>query len=239
MRSRTLLRALLAAILSAALANARQPVHAKHAMVVAQEPLAADVGLAVLQSGGNAIDAAVAVGFALAVTHPFAGNIGGGGFLLARFADGRTTFIDFREKAPLAATRNMYLDAAGKVTSDSLIGWRASGVPGSVRGFELAHKKYGHKPWSELLEPAIHLAAGGFPVSYALAQSLHSDSTVRKLSQFPDSKRIFLGVDYGDKLVAARARPHAPAHPAATARPVSTKARPRKSSPPPCRPTAD
>ncbi len=104
---------------------ARQPERAQHAMVVAQEPFAADVGLRVLQSGGNAIDAAVAVAFALAVTHPVAGNIGGGGFLLARFADGRATFIDFREKAPLAATRNMYLDSKGNVTADSLVG----GVP--------------------------------------------------------------------------------------------------------------
>src|ERR1700733_5477372 len=90
---------------------ARQPKHARHAMVVTQEPLAADVGLRVLQAGGNAIDAAVAIGFALAVTYPYAGNIGGGGFMLARFADGRTTFIDFSEKAPLAATRNMNLDS--------------------------------------------------------------------------------------------------------------------------------
>src|SRR5579872_3276247 len=90
---------------------ARQPVRARHGMVVAQEPFAADAGLAVLEKGGNAIDAAVAVGFALAVTHPFAGNIGGGGFMLVRMADGRTTFIDFREKAPLAGSRDMYLDA--------------------------------------------------------------------------------------------------------------------------------
>src|SRR5467141_2724225 len=105
---------------------ARQPVHSRNAMVVAQEPLAADVGLAVLKSGGNAIDAAVAVGFALAVTHPSAGNIGGGGFMLVRMADGRTTFIDFREKAPHQAARNMYLDADGQLTRDSLIGWRAA-----------------------------------------------------------------------------------------------------------------
>ncbi len=201
MRFRTSLHALLVVGLASTSAFARQPVHARHAMVVAQEPLAADVGLSILQSGGNAIDAAVAIGFALAVTHPFAGNIGGGGFLLARFADGRTTFIDFREKAPLAAARNMYLDSAGNVTRDSQLGWRASGVPGSVRGFELAHHKYGRKPWSDLLAPAIRLASDGFPVSYALSESLHGQSTVRKLSQFPDSKRIFLGVDYGDKLV--------------------------------------
>ena len=170
-------------------------------MVVAEEPLATDVGVAALKSGGNAIDAAVAVGFALAVTHPYAGNLGGGGFLLARFADGRTTFIDFREKAPLAASRNMYLDPSGNVTKDSQIGWRASGVPGSVRGFELAYQKYGHKPWAELLEPAVRLASDGFPVSYTLDQSLHSDANSRKLSQFADSKRIFLNLHAGDQLV--------------------------------------
>src|SRR6202163_1436635 len=142
-------RALTCAFLMAGSLYARQPILGQHAMVVAQEPLAADVGLEVLKAGGNAIDAAVAVGFALAVTYPFAGNIGGGGFLLARFADGRTTFIDFREKAPLAATRNMYLDAKGNVSADSLVGWRASGVPGTVRGLELAHRKYGRKPWAE------------------------------------------------------------------------------------------
>ena len=120
------------------------------------------------ESGGNAIDAAVAIGFALAVTYPYAGNIGGGGFLLARFADGRTTFIDFREKAPLAATRNMYLDSKGNVTEDSLVGWRAAGVPGTVRGLELAHRKYGRKPWAELLDPAVQLASEGYPVSYQL-----------------------------------------------------------------------
>ncbi len=158
-------------------------------MVVAQEPAATDVGLAVLQSGGNAIDAAVAVGFALAVTHPFAGNIGGGGFLLARFADGQTTFIDFREAAPSAASRDMYLDSEGKATRDSLEGWRASGVPGSVRGFELAHKKYGHKPWAELMAPAIELARKGFPVTYGLAQGLRNNSL---LAQNTESKRIFL-----------------------------------------------
>src|SRR5216117_2545842 len=129
---------------------ARQPVRSRNAMVVAQEPLATDVGVAVLQAGGNAIDAAVAVGFALAVTHPTAGNIGGGGFLLARFADGRTTFLDFRERAPASASRDMYLDAAGKLTKDSLVGYRASGVPGTVKGLEFAHRKYGRKTWADL-----------------------------------------------------------------------------------------
>jgi gamma-glutamyltranspeptidase / glutathione hydrolase len=180
---------------------AREPQHARHAMVVAQEPLAADAGLRVLQSGGNAIDAAVAVGFALAVTYPYAGNIGGGGFLLARFADGRSTFIDFREKAPLAATRNMYLDAKGNVSADSLVGWRASGVPGTVRGLELAHRKYGRKPWAELVDPALKLAAEGYPVSYTFDASLHGESATKLLSQFAESKRIFWSAHYGDQLV--------------------------------------
>jgi gamma-glutamyltranspeptidase/glutathione hydrolase len=180
---------------------ASQPVHAKHAMVVVQEPLAADVGLRVLRYGGNAIDAAVAIGFALAVTYPFAGNLGGGGFLLAHFADGRSTFIDFREKAPLAATRNMYLDSNGNVTADSLVGWRAAGVPGTVRGLELAHKRYGRKPWAELLDPAIRLASEGYSVSYSMDASLHGEETTKLLSRFPESKRIFLSAHYGDKFV--------------------------------------
>src|SRR6202050_3947846 len=101
---------------------AAHPVRAKHGMVVTVEPHATEVGLKVLEAGGNAVDAAVAVGFALAVTHPGAGNIGGGGFMLLRMADGRTAFIDFRERAPLAATRDMYVDA-GKATRDSMVGY--------------------------------------------------------------------------------------------------------------------
>jgi gamma-glutamyltranspeptidase/glutathione hydrolase len=164
-----------------------QPVRARHGMVVTRERHATQAGLNVLKSGGNAVDAAVTVGLALAVTHPSAGNIGGGGFMLIRLADGRTTFIDFRERAPKAATRNMYLDASGKVTEDSLVGYRASGVPGTVRGLELANKKYGKKPWAELVHPAVELAAKGFSLSYGQAQSLHS----RGLDRFPESKRIF------------------------------------------------
>ena len=193
------LRTLICALLLAVSLFARQPVHSRNAMVVAQEPLATDVGVAVLKAGGNAVDAAVAIGFALAVTHPYAGNIGGGGFMLVRLADGRTTFIDFRERAPMKASHNMYLDANGKLTQDSLVGWRASGVPGSVRGFELAHKKYGRKNWTELLDPAITLASQGFPVSYSMSESFDHESKL--LSKFPDSKRIFLGVHFGDKLV--------------------------------------
>jgi gamma-glutamyltranspeptidase/glutathione hydrolase len=170
--------------------DGHEPVFARKGMVVTQETLAADVGIAVLKSGGNAVDAAVAVGFALAVTYPYAGNIGGGGFMLIRMADGRTTFIDFREKAPRKASRDMYLDAEGKLTRDSLVGWRAAGVPGTVRGLELAQKKYGQRSWADLLQPAIDLASKGFPVSRWMMQSLHYSAET--LSLFPDSKRIFL-----------------------------------------------
>src|SRR5512140_398608 len=149
--------------------EARQPIYARKAMVVAQEELATDIGLAVLRSGGNAVDAAVAVGFALAVTHPFAGNIGGGGFMLVRMADGRTAFIDFRERAPEKASRNMYLDASGKPTQDSVTGYRAAGVPGTVRGLEYASKKFGKKQWAELVRPAVDLASKGFVLSYGQA----------------------------------------------------------------------
>ena len=171
-------------------AEARQPAYGRKGMVVTQEEHAADVGLAVLRSGGNAIDAAVAVGFALAVTHPFAGNLGGGGFMLLRMADGRVSFIDFREKAPAGAAHDMYLDASGKPTEDSIVGWRAAGVPGTVRGLELAHEKYGHTPWMELVKPAVDLAENGFPVSHAQMDSWRHSAAL--LSQFPESKRIFL-----------------------------------------------
>jgi len=159
-------------------------------MVVTVEQNATDAGVAVLEAGGNAVDAAVAVGFALAVTHPSAGNIGGGGFMLVRFADGRSTFLDFRERAPEKASRNMYLDASGKATNESVTGYRAAGVPGSVRGFEHASKKYGRKPWADVVGPAVALAEKGFPVSYGLAKSL--GGSAGRLGQFPESKRIFL-----------------------------------------------
>ena len=169
---------------------AKGPVTAKHGMVVAQEPLAADVGLQVLKNGGNAIDAAVAVGFALAVTHPSAGNIGGGGFLLVRLANGEVHFVDFREAAPQGATRDMYLGPDGNPTQASLVGWRASGVPGSVKGFETASKKWGSKKWADLLAPALHLARDGFRVDKTLAAELRG--SVNTLSRDPESRRIFL-----------------------------------------------
>ena len=187
--------------LATGLLPAREPVRFKKAMVVAQEPVAADVGRAILKAGGNAVDAAVAVGFALAVTYPYAGNLGGGGFMLLRMADGRTGFIDFRERAPLSSTRNMYLDAAGNPTRDSVLGWRAAGVPGTVRGLELAHKKYGSKPWPKLVEPSVKLARKGFEISEFAARGFRES---KNLPQFPESKRIFLKngayFEAGDKL---------------------------------------
>jgi gamma-glutamyltranspeptidase/glutathione hydrolase len=169
---------------------AREPVRVRKAMVVAQEPLAADAGVAVLKAGGNAIDAAVAVAFALAVTHPSAGNLGGGGFILLRQAGGRTAFIDFRERAPESASPGMYLDAAGRLTGDSRAGWRAAGVPGTVRGLEYAHRKYGSKPWAGLVRPAAELARRGVVLSWAEARSLCG--AAKLLGRFPESNRIFL-----------------------------------------------
>jgi len=170
--------------------SAREPVHARHGMVVTVEPHATEVGVAMLRSGGNAVDAAIAVGFALAVTHPSAGNLGGGGFMLIRLADGRTTFIDFRERAPARAAVDMYLDKTGKPTLDGDIGYRASGVPGTVRGFELAQHKYGVKSWDQLVRPAYQLASEGFSVSYGLARGLVQNKD--RLGRFVDSNRIFL-----------------------------------------------
>ena len=172
--------------------EARQPVRARHGMVVTRERHATDIGEAVLEAGGNAVDAAVAVGFALSVTHPSAGNLGGGGFMLVRFADGRSTFLDFRERAPASASHDMYLGPDGKATKDSIVGYRASGIPGTVKGLEYAHAKWGKRKWKELLNPAIHLASKGFPVSYGLSTSLQSKAVSEKLAQFPESNRIFL-----------------------------------------------
>lgn len=160
-------------------------------MVVTSEPFASDAGVEILQAGGNAVDAAVAVGFALAVTYPYAGNIGGGGFMLIRMATGDAAFIDYREEAPAAATRNMYLDAKGHVIPDaSIVGARAVGVPGTVAGLALAEQKYGKLGLARVMAPAIRLAAEGFPVSYALARSLRGDRAL--LEKFEASRRIFL-----------------------------------------------
>ena len=193
---------LLAAFALWASAAAREPVHARKAMVVAAEPHAARAGLDVLRESGNAVDAAVAVGLTLAVTHPTAGNLGGGGFMLIRFPDGRATFIDFRETAPAAATRNMYLDEAGAATDHSVVGYQAVGTPGTARGLEMARGKYGSMPWKRLIEPARRLARGGFALPYGLAREMRGNS---RLARFPESVRIFHNggefFDYGQRLV--------------------------------------
>src|SRR6266571_4278562 len=131
------------------------PVTGEHAMVVTSHPLASDVGVDMLRRGGNAVDAAVAVAFALAVVHPVAGNIGGGGFMVVRNHDGTVHALDFREAAPAAARRHMYVDSAGNVLESSLTGHRSVGVPGSVAGLYEAHRQFGHLPWSELVAPAV------------------------------------------------------------------------------------
>ena len=169
-----------------------QPTRAQHGMVVSVHHLASDAGLGVLRSGGNAVDAAVATGFALAVVHPAAGNLGGGGFLLLRTHDGHSTFIDYREKAPLAATESMYQDAHGNVFPDtslqsSVLGYRAIGTPGSVAGLVYAERKYGKLGLAKVMAPAIGLAADGFVLTEEEAGELHDED----LAKFPDSRRIF------------------------------------------------
>ncbi len=149
-----------------------RPTLASHGMVASDAPLATRVGVDILKRGGNAVDAAVATAFTLAVVYPEAGNIGGGGFMVIRMPDGRSATLDFREKAPLAATHDMYLDSAGKLTDLSINGPLASGVPGSVMGLWVAHRKFGKLPWAELLAPAIRYAEQGFRVDAQLAASL-------------------------------------------------------------------
>lgn len=142
------------------------------AMVSSNSDLATAAGVEILRAGGNAVDAAVAVGFALAVTYPFAGNIGGGGFMTIRMADGRSAALDYREVAPLAATRNMYVDSAGKLTDRSINGHLASGVPGAVAGMHAALERFGTMTLAEVMAPAIRLAADGFAVDSSLFRSL-------------------------------------------------------------------
>ncbi|MGA9640121.1 MAG: gamma-glutamyltransferase [Terriglobales bacterium] len=181
--------ALLALLATGVAAAPFRPTHARHAIVTSVHELASRAGVEVMQAGGNAVDAAVATGFALAVVHPQAGNLGGGGFLLLRTAGGEVHFIDFREKAPAAATENMYLDAQGKVISDlSVVGYKAIGVPGSVAGLAYAEKKYGKLSLEKVIAPAIKLARDGFPLAYEDARDIADDED---LARFPDSRRIF------------------------------------------------
>ncbi len=174
-------------------AASREPVRARHGVVASTNEIASKVGVDIMRRGGNAVDAAIAVAFALAVTHPAAGNLGGGGFMMIRLKDGRSTAIDYREMAPAAATRNIYLDKNGNVIEGdggSIEGYRAAGVPGTVRGMELALKKYGsgRLSWSQLIEPARRLAANGFTVNYTLARGLRGNREY--LSKYPETKRI-------------------------------------------------
>ena len=186
---------LLAIALLCNMVVAREPVRARHGMVASTNEVASRVGVEIMKRGGNAVDAAIAVAFALAVTHPPAGNLGGGGFMLIRLKDGRSTFIDYREMAPLLAHRNIYLDKNGdpiKGEGGSLVGYRAAGVPGTVRGMELALKKYGSGKltWSQLVEPARRLAANGFTVTHTLARWLGNSKDY--LSTYAETKRIYL-----------------------------------------------
>jgi len=168
-----------------------QAVRAAHGMVATDEELASRAGVEILQRGGNAIDAAVAVAFALAVVEPAAGNIGGGGFMLVRMADGRTSFLDYREVAPGTATRDMYIKPDGKLdTEASVVGYKSVAVPGTVAGLELALKKFGTMKFSEVLAPAIRYAENGFPVSAKLAREFAEEK--KDLQKFSASRRIFL-----------------------------------------------
>lgn len=184
--------ALLLLVTTPLLAASREPVRARRGMVASTSDIASRVGVEIMQKGGNAVDAAVAVGFALAVTWPYAGNLGGGGFMLVRTADGKSEAIDYRERAPLAATRDMYLDAQKNVVKGlSTDGYLASGVPGTVAGFILAHQRHGKLKWAEIVEPARKLAAEGFIVNQYLARSLSEQVAVDKMKPFAESHRIY------------------------------------------------
>jgi gamma-glutamyltranspeptidase/glutathione hydrolase len=209
MKFESLARTLIATSLSlyclTAHAASQAPVAAENGMVVTAQHLATHVGVDVLKSGGNAVDAAVAVGYALAVVYPAAGNLGGGGFMTLQMADGRKTFLDFREKAPLAATADMYLDKEGNVIPElSTRGHLAVGVPGTVSGMELALKKYGSKPREELIAPAIKFAEEGFTLEQGDVDLLETATDVFK-KDARDSGAIFLHngepMQAGQKLV--------------------------------------
>ena len=178
------------------------PVLATKGMVTTTDRVASEIGAEILRRGGNAVDAAVATHFALAVVNPEAGNIGGGGFMIVRLADGTSAALDFREVAPLAASRDMYLDAAGNVTERALVGHLAAGVPGSVAGMWAAHQRFGSLPWEEVLRPAIALAEG-IVVHERLALSL--GAYAERLARFPATAAVFLpdgkAPRVGDRLV--------------------------------------
>lgn len=173
----------------------REAVRGKHAMVASQHPLASQIGADVMKQGGNAVDAAIAVALALAVVYPEAGNLGGGGFMLVRFKDGRTTAIDYREMAPGAANRDVFVDKNGELIKgegSSTVGYRAAGVPGTPAGLDYAFRKYGSKKltWEQLVEPSRKLAQNGFVLTDRLANLFKSYKET--LEKYEDSKRIFL-----------------------------------------------
>ena len=174
-----------------AAAATHRPVRARHGMVASASPPASQAGMEVLQKGGNAVDAAAVVAMALAVTHPEAGNIGGGGFMLIRTADGRSSFLDFRERAPKGATREMFLDSKGNIVPrGSTIGAKAVGVPGTVAGIALALQRFGTMSFSDACRPAERLAREGFVLSKYEADLLRTYSD--KLGIFPETRRIYL-----------------------------------------------
>ena len=204
MRSNSVRRTFAAALIAAFVfsfvpfgtrAASPEPVRGRHAMVASQHELASKIGVEVLKKGGNAIDAAIAVGIALAVVYPEAGNLGGGGFMLMRLKDGTNHAIDYREMAPKAAGRDVFVDKDGNLIrgeGGSTVGYRASGVPGTLAGFDLAFKKYGSGKvkWSDLVEPARAIAQNGYTLSDRLANLFQSYKDT--LSKYPESNRIFL-----------------------------------------------
>ncbi|PLR38038.1 gamma-glutamyltransferase [Chimaeribacter arupi] len=196
----------LALLVSASLHAASMPaVEAQHGMVVSSQYLASQIGVDILKMGGNAVDAAVAVGYAQAVVNPCCGNIGGGGFMTIHLADGKDTFINFRETAPAAASADMYLDEQGKVRKEaSLYGYLSAGVPGTVLGLDTAQREYGKLTRRQVMEPAIKLARQGFVLTRADTDVL--DTTVKRFHDDPEAARIFLRPDGsalqpGDRLV--------------------------------------
>lgn len=178
----------------AAQAAGRVAVRGANGVVASSSALASEVGVAIMKDGGNAVDAAIATAFAMAVTWPTAGNIGGGGFMIYHGADGEKTAFDFREKAPLAATKTMYLDADGNVIDNSNHeGILAVGVPGTVAGLHLAHERFGSLPWEDLLEPAIRLASSGIPITWKLADDF--EGRMPRFEQYPSSRKVFTNPD--------------------------------------------
>src|ERR1700732_2973350 len=187
-RQRLIVMLLVFAIVALPAIAATQPLHAPHAIVVSVHELGSRAGAEIMRAGGNAVDAAVATGFALAVVHPQAGNLGGGGFMLIRMADGRARFVDYRERAPAAATANMYLDAQGNVIDNaSVVGYKAIGVPGSVAGLVYAEKEYGKLTLGQVMAPAIKLAQNGYPLAWQDTRDLQD----KDLAKFSDSRRTF------------------------------------------------